>query len=168
VSTVTDDEATYELAARLGKALKERGLVVAVAESCTGGWLGQAITSVPGSSEWFDRGFVTYSNAAKQEMLGVKRETLTRFGAVSEEVAREMAAGALEHSHADLAASITGVAGPDGGTPDKPVGTVFFAFGSNFEPFVTMERRFHGDREVVRHESVAAALKGLVELVERH
>jgi nicotinamide-nucleotide amidase len=163
MTTAFEDSALHELAVRLGEALKGRRLTLAVAESCTGGWLGQAITSVPGSSEWFDRGFVTYSNAAKEEMLGVKRERLERFGAVSEEVAREMAAGALEHSRADIAVSITGVAGPDGGTPEKPVGTVCFAFAGKNQTSHCRTQRFDGDRDDVRRQSVGFALEMLIE-----
>src|SRR3990167_5136864 len=111
------------LAKELGTTLKPRGLLLATAESCTGGGLSYWITSVPGSSDWYERGFVTYSNAAKIEMLGVRSATLEKFGAVSEEIAREMALGALAHSKANVSIAVTGIAGPDGGTPDKPVGT---------------------------------------------
>ena len=121
------DEALYRLAARLGRALKRRDLMIATAESCTGGWIGQAITMVPGSSEWFERGFVTYTYISKREMLGVSPRTLARHGAVSEQVVKEMASGALARSHAQVAVAISGVAGPSGGTPDKPVGTVHVA-----------------------------------------
>jgi len=116
------------LATLVGARLKAKGLKLATAESCTGGWVAQAVTSVSGSSEWFDRGFVTYSNQAKCEMLGVRPETLAAHGAVSEPTAREMAAGALEHSVAGVSVAVTGVAGPTGGSPQKPVGMVCFAW----------------------------------------
>src|ERR1700704_1752303 len=111
------------LAEKLGAHLKARGAMLVTAESCTGGWAAQAVTAIAGSSGWFERGFVTYSNAAKQEMLGVRPETLARHGGVSEETARERALGALAHSHAPIALAITGVAGPSGGSAEKPVGT---------------------------------------------
>jgi nicotinamide-nucleotide amidase len=150
------------LAIALGRALTLRRLVAATAESCTGGLIAAAITDVPGSSGWFDRGFVTYSNAAKSDMLGVRVETLDAHGAVSEETAAEMARGALEHSGADLAVAVTGVAGPDGGTPAKPVGMVCFAWAWRGGGVETATRRFDGDRAAVRAATVAAALQGLL------
>ena len=150
---------------RVGERLKAAGEVLATAESCTGGWAAQVVTSVAGSSAWFDRGFVTYSNAAKQEMLGVRPETLGRHGAVSEQTAREMARGALERSAATLAVSVTGIAGPGGGSAEKPVGTVCFAWAAGGE--VTSEtRRFPGDRESVRRQSVIRALEGVLAKLE--
>ncbi|HOY70364.1 MAG TPA: nicotinamide-nucleotide amidohydrolase family protein [Methylotenera sp.] len=137
----------------LGAALKARGYSLALAESCTGGMVAQAITSVAGSSTWFDRGFVTYSNAAKVEMLGVSELTLAQFGAVSEQTAAEMATGALKNSHADIAGSITGIAGPDGGTPDKPVGMVCFAWGGHKYPIKTATQYFNGSREEIRQQA---------------
>ena len=119
-----------KLAERLGHLLLERGEWLAAAESCTGGWLAQSVTAIAGSSAWFDRGFVTYSNAAKMDMLGVPESTLDRHGAVSEAVARAMAQGALAHSRADWTVAITGIAGPGGGSPEKPIGTVCFAWAS--------------------------------------
>lgn len=151
------------LAKRLGDLLEQRKLKLVTAESCTGGWLAQVITSIPGSSRWFERGFVTYSNESKQELLGVKGETLTRCGAVSEEAAREMAEGALKYSHAQVAVAITGIAGPEGGTPEKPVGTVWLAWAGNGQPTHGALRRFAGDRTTIRWEAVKAALKGLLE-----
>ena len=151
------------LAAELGAALQTRGLVLALAESCTGGMAAQAVTSIAGSSAWFDRGFVTYSNAAKMEMLGVSASTLEKFGAVSEETAREMALGAIKHSHANVAASITGIAGPGGGIPEKPVGTVCFGFALKKQVF-TATQTFTGDRESIRAQSVEYAFKQLVAL----
>ena len=122
------DNELFELAQQLGRLLKSKEKKIATAESCTGGWIAQIITEVSGSSAWFDRGFVTYSNAAKMEMLGVKPETLDNFGAVSAQTATEMVTGALAHSDADCAIAVTGIAGPDGGTAEKPVGTVFIAW----------------------------------------
>jgi nicotinamide-nucleotide amidase len=151
------------LAAAVGARLKEKGLVLATAESCTGGWVAQAVTSVSGSSDWFDCGFVTYSNEAKREMLGVRAETLERHGAVSEETAREMAAGALAASRAQIAVAITGVAGPTGGTPQKPVGMVCFAWAMRGRPVDTTTIRFDGDREAVRRQSVVVGLQGVLD-----
>lgn len=155
------------LAQRVGARLKEQGLRLATAESCTGGWVAQVVTSVSGSSEWFDRGFVTYSNDAKREMIGVRVETLDRYGAVSEETAREMAAGALAASRAQIAVAITGVAGPTGGTPQKPVGMVCFAWAVRGGAVDSTTQRFAGDREAVRRASVIFALEGVVDRVQR-
>jgi len=155
------------LAALVGARLKVRGLKLAAAESCTGGWMAQAVTSVSGSSDWFDRGFVTYSNEAKVEMLGVRPETLAAHGAVSEPTAREMAAGALEHSAAGAAVAVTGVAGPTGGSPEKPVGMVCFAWVLRGRDAESETCRFEGDREAVRRHSVIHALQGLVERLDR-
>jgi nicotinamide-nucleotide amidase len=150
-----------ELARRVGARLKDAQAVLATAESCTGGWAAQVVTSVGGSSAWFDRGFVTYSNEAKQELLGVRAETLERHGAVSEETAREMARGALERSRATIALAITGVAGPSGGTAAKPVGTVCFAWAQR-DRQQSETRRLSGDRESVRRQSVILALEGVL------
>ena len=139
-------------------------MMLATAESCTGGWAAQVVTSVSGSSEWFDRGFVTYSNDAKQEMLGVSASTLERHGAVSEETARAMADGALLRSRARMTLAITGIAGPTGGSPDKPVGMVWFAWAMNGETR-TQLARFSGDRETVRRQSVLTALKGVLDVL---
>lgn len=152
-----------DASARLGQALKERGLMLAMAESCTGGMVAEAITSIPGSSAWFDRGFVTYSNAAKIDMLDVSAKTLEEFGAVSEQTAAEMAIGALKNSAAQIAGSITGIAGPDGGTPAKPVGTVCFAWASHSTQTSTCTRRFEGDRKSVRQQAAIFMLAGLIE-----
>ncbi len=149
------------LADQLGHDLKRAGRSLATAESCTGGWLGAVLTSVPGSSLWYERGFVSYSNMSKREMLGVKTETLARHGAVSEQTARAMAEGALAASHADLTVAVTGIAGPGGGTPDKPVGTVCFAWAARKQPTRTAIQHFSGDREAVRRKSVKTALEGL-------
>ncbi len=145
----------------LARACRETGDRVAVAESCTGGGLAAALTSIAGSSEWFDRGFVTYSNEAKQEMLGVSPATLRRHGAVSEAVAHEMARGALKRSRATRTAAITGIAGPGGGTVGKPVGLVWIAWARTGS---VRARRFHfkGSRAAIRRQSVHAALQGLL------
>ena len=126
--TDTDQAALEALAERLGTQLRAAGQTVATAESCTGGWVGQCLTAIPGSSAWYDRGFVTYSYASKSDLLGVPAELIATRGAVSEAVALSMAEGVLAHSVADWSVAITGIAGPDGGTPDKPVGTVCFAW----------------------------------------
>ena len=159
------DTELVTLADHLGHDLKQAGRSVATAESCTGGWLGAVLTSIPGSSLWYERGFVSYSNMAKREMLGVKTETLTRHGAVSEPTARAMAEGALAHSHADLTVAITGIAGPAGGTPEKPVGTVCFAWAARKQPTQSRTQRFGGDREAVRRQAIKTALEGLSALL---
>lgn len=159
--TTSINQTSVELAARL----KSRNIVIATAESCTGGWVSEAITAVSGSSAWFDRGFVTYSNAAKQEMLGVQQSTLEKYGAVSEETAREMASGAIRQSQADVSVSITGIAGPDGGTTEKPVGTVWFAWASQ-QKTAAVCHVLSGDRQQVRKQAVLIALQGLMEISE--
>lgn len=158
---MADDHELFALSERVGQKLLAAGRRLATAESCTGGWVAKACTDVAGSSRWFECGFVTYSNAAKVRDLGVSERTLASHGAVSEATVREMAAGALRVSGADVAVAISGVAGPDGGTPDKPVGTVWFAVasGRGGEVVVTAELHlFEGDREVVRRWSVERAL----------
>jgi nicotinamide-nucleotide amidase len=154
-----------DLAVRVGAFLSARGWMLATAESCTGGWVAEAVTSVAGSSAWFERGFVTYSNAAKASMLGVAEATLAAHGAVSEPVAAEMATGARTHSRAQVALAITGVAGPGGGSPGKPVGTVCFGWswigGQRVET-----RHFAGDRREVRRQSVILALVQLLAIPE--
>jgi nicotinamide-nucleotide amidase len=155
-----------DLVQRIAERLAARGAMLATAESCTGGWAAQALTALAGSSNWLERGFVTYSNAAKQEMLGVRVETLERYGAVSEETAREMALGALSHSHAVLALAITGIAGPGGGTREKPVGTVCFAWAAKGDAVRSETRHLAGDREAVRRQSVERAFTGLLELLD--
>jgi len=159
---MTSDELNI-LAQEAGRALKKHGLMLATAESCTGGWAAQMITSVAGSSEWFERGFVSYTNLAKREMLGVKTTILSRYGAVSEQTARAMAEGALLNSHAQVAFAITGIAGPSGGTPEKPVGTVCFAWAGKKRDSNSAKHVFTGDRETVRRQAVAVALQGLLE-----
>lgn len=150
------------LAADLGAALLARGEWLAAAESCTGGWLAQSVTAIAGSSAWFDRGFVTYSNEAKMDMLGVPATTLERHGAVSEATARAMAQGALAHSRANWSVAITGIAGPSGGSPEKPVGTVSFAWAEKDGGCEAQTCHFAGDRAAVREQSVRHALRGLL------
>ena len=159
-------DALTALATLIGAKLKAKGLMLATAESCTGGWVAQAITAIAGSSDWFERGFVTYSNASKQDMLGVSAATLAAHGAVSEQTAQEMAAGALRNSQAQVAVAITGIAGPSGGSPEKPVGTVCFAWVRGNGIPVAETRRLEGDREGVRRQSVIVALQGLLERLE--
>jgi nicotinamide-nucleotide amidase len=158
-----NDAASPTLAERLGDALRARRWTVATAESCTGGLIAGAITDIAGSSDWFDRGFVTYSNEAKMEMLGVRAETLAAHGAVSETTAREMATGALSRSGADIAVAVTGIAGPAGGTPTKPVGLVCIAWARRGVPVEARTEHFPGDRAAVRAATVARALEGLIE-----
>ena len=152
------------LALRLGKSLTARGMMLATAESCTGGGVAAAITGVAGSSVWFERGYVTYSNEAKQEMLSVSAATLLANGAVSEQVAVEMAAGALLHSRAQIAVAVTGIAGPGGGSADKPVGTVCFAWAQRGATPLVQTHKFVGNRASVRRQSVVVALRGLLEM----
>ena len=154
------------LAAKTGRRLKRAKARLATAESCTGGWVAQAVTSIAGSSEWFERGFVTYSNAAKRELLGVKASTIRRHGAVSEATAREMAAGALARSRGTISLAVTGVAGPSGGSAAKPVGMVCFAWAGKRGRLRSETRRFRGGREAVRRQSVVRALEGVLELLE--
>ena len=154
-----------QLAIQAGTVLAERSLMLATAESCTGGLVAAAITDVSGSSGWFERGFVTYSNAAKVEMLGVRAGTLNVHGAVSEPTVAEMAAGALARSRADLAVAVTGIAGPTGGSPEKPVGVVCFGWAKRDGPAESETRHFDGDRAAIRGSAVAVALEGLVERV---
>ncbi len=161
-----------ELTARLAELMQGRGLMLATAESCTGGMIAAACTDLAGSSAWFERGFVSYSNAAKTQLLGVLADCIASHGAVSEPVARAMAQGALTHSAAQVAVAVTGVAGPGGGSPDKPVGTVWIAWawqlpGSTQVQRLAQVQRFAGEREAVRRQSVIAALEGLLQLLRR-
>ena len=160
------DKELEGLSVRVGAALLERKSMLACAESCTGGWVSEVVTATAGSSQWFERGFVTYSNAAKQELLGVKADTLRQEGAVSEAVVREMAAGALRRSHAQAALAISGVAGPTGGSPGKPVGTVCFAWILQGGEPTAETLHFSGDREAVRKQSVIYALQGLLRMLD--
>lgn len=158
-----DPSALESLAERLGKALLARGQCLASAESCTGGWVAQCVTAIAGSSAWFERGFVTYSNAAKIDMLGVNPLTLDRQGAVSEATARAMAEGALAHSRADWSLAITGIAGPTGGSAEKPVGTVCFAWAARAGGVLAVTRYLSGDRQTIRAQAVGIALSGLLD-----
>jgi len=164
IERITDADIT-RLAKLVGEACVRRGVAVATAESCTGGGVAEAITRIPGSSAWFDRGLVTYSNEAKEALLGVAHATLAAHGAVSEEVARAMAAGALTRSEAGVSAAVTGIAGPGGAVPGKPVGLVWFAWA--VRDGEAQARMFHlgGDRERIRRQSVAIALQGLIDLL---
>jgi nicotinamide-nucleotide amidase len=159
-----DDDIT-RLATLLGEACVRRRAMVVTAESCTGGGVAEAITRIAGSSAWFDRGFVTYSNAAKEALLDVAHETLFAHGAVSEEVVREMAAGALRHSEASVSVAVTGIAGPGGAMPRKPVGLVWFAWAARSEEIQMREFLLAGDRLQVRRQAVAIALQGLIDLL---
>ena len=153
------EQQTTALAAQLSR----RNQLLATAESCTGGWLAKVCTDRAGSSGWFERGFVTYSNAAKRELLGVQAETLARHGAVSRETVLEMVAGVLAHSHAHWALAISGIAGPGGGSAEKPVGTVWFAWGGPGGWQLAREARFEGNRDAVREQAVATALQVLLQ-----
>ena len=155
------------LAVRVGEHLRVAGRRIATADSCTGGWIGKALTDVPGSSGWFETGFIAYGNAAKTALLGVLPTELDQHGAVSEAVVKAMALGALERAGADISVAVSGIAGPDGGTPGKPVGTVWLAWAWRRGKSVHVQARrklFKGDRDAVRRKSVAGALSGLLEL----
>lgn len=161
---MTQDE-LEALATEVGALLLTRGWSLATAESCTGGWIAQVVTAIAGSSAWFERGFVTYSNASKEDLLGVRAETLAHYGAVSEATVREMAIGALARSQAQVAVAVSGIAGPGGGAPTKPVGTVWLAWawptGCDAQVF-----GFSGDRYAVRGQAVAMTLNGLRERLQ--
>lgn len=151
---------------RIGAILQTKDLMLVTAESCTGGWVAEVITSVPNASLYFERGFVTYSNAAKIEMLGIKQETLEKYGAVSEEVVQEMAEGAVKNSHAQVSLAITGIAGPSGGTQDKPVGMVCFGWKLPHHQITKISTQyFQGDRAAIRLQAVNFALVGLLALL---
>lgn len=155
-----------KLAEEVGTLLQKKNLRLAVAESCTGGGVCYFITSIPGSSNWFDCGFVTYTDAAKQAMLDVNPMTLKAYGAVSEQTALEMAQGALNKSKSDISLAITGIAGPTGGTPLKPVGTVWIAYAKRTMPATAKIHIFTGDRQAIRTESIESALKGLLSIIK--
>ncbi|MGE5652068.1 CinA family protein [Noviherbaspirillum sp. UKPF54] len=160
-----------DLAARVGRALQEKSLLLTTAESCTGGGVSQLITEIAGSSEWFDCGFVTYSNASKSELLDVSPALIAQFGTVSEEVAGAMAEGALANSNAHVALSTTGIAGPGGAVPGKPVGTVCFAWSierNNHQHTYTERHVYSGDRQAVRQQTVMHALQGLLRFIEQY
>lgn len=160
-------DVAQRLAARVGEALKQRGFMLVTAESCTGGWLAKVVTSVAGSSLWFDRGFVSYSNQAKQDMLDVKTATLLQYGAVSDEVVQEMALGALAHSVAQVSVAISGIAGPEGGMPTKPVGTVCLAWCVRGGMPRSRATHFAGDRQMIRQQAVMGALQGVMDELGR-
>ena len=145
--------------------LLERQLVIATAESCTAGLVAKLLTDQAGSSQWFERGFVTYSNVAKQEMLGVAADTLAQSGAVSQQAVTAMASGALANSRANVALAISGIAGPDGGTPDKPVGTVWFAWVNDAGRAQQSMQIFPGDRQAVREQAAAYAIQGMLDFL---
>lgn len=155
------------LATQVGAALHEHGMMLVTAESCTGGGIASAVTEIAGSSVWFDRGFVTYSNQSKVEMLGVSSDTLARYGAVSEATVREMVEGALQHSKAQLALAVSGIAGPGGGTSEKPVGMVWFAWGIENGQCFTRMHRLEGNRAEIRVQAVYIALQGVIELLSQ-
>ena len=155
------------IAMQIGNALKSHGLMLATAESCTGGAVASTVTEIAGSSGWFECGFVTYSNNAKHEILGVSQDTLIRCGAVSEAVVREMVAGVLNHTHAQVALAVSGIAGPGGGTLDKPVGTVWFAWGIREGQCVAQLHHLSGSRAEIRMQSVGIALQGVLELLNQ-
>ena len=147
---------------KIAALLSERGWKMATAESCTGGWIAKCCTNLAGSSDWFDRAYITYSNAAKEQMLGVSHASLLEHGAVSEEIARQMALGAKVHSGVDVTVSTTGIAGPDGGTPGKPVGLVHFGWCIGDQPASCDVEIFEGDRNAVRQQTVLHALQGII------
>jgi len=156
-----------ELVTQVGKALVEHNSMVVTAESCTGGMISEALTAVSGSTAWFDRAYITYSYESKREMLGVNKLTIQKKGAVSQECVEEMALGALQQSHAKVSVACSGIAGPSGGTLDKPVGTVWLAWAIQGQSDVVSEAfLFSGDRESVREQTTEAALKGILKLLE--
>lgn len=170
MSGIPGDEALLALAHRVAERLDDSGQTLVTAESCTGGWIAKVLTDVPGCSSWFDRGFVTYSNEAKQEQLGVPGEALAKYGAVSEMTVRAMAAGALQHSRATLAVAVSGIAGPGGSRPDKPLGLVWFGWAGHTadgQLIISAEQQvFNGNREAVRRQAVARALEGVLDRSE--
>ncbi len=163
--SLPSDQQLHDHAAAFGRRLLESRMKLASAESCTGGWLAKVVTEVPGSSDWFDCSFVAYSYDAKESMLGVQRVTLEKFGAVSAETVIEMVRGALSRSRADVAVAITGIAGPGGGTRDKPVGTVWMAWAKGHHPPTAVMHHFPGDRDAVRRATVEVAIAGLEKLL---
>jgi nicotinamide-nucleotide amidase len=168
-----DDITLFALAESVGEQLKQQGLMLVAAESCTGGWVAKVATDVVGSSRWFERGFVTYTNDAKHELLAVNTQTLDEYGAVSEQVVNEMVTGALSNSHAQIALAISGIAGPGGGSDEKPVGTVCFAWARAHSSdsviplsnLVTETCYFKGDREAIRRQAVGYSLKGVMAII---
>lgn len=163
---IVDDSMLSSYAQQVGTLLVSKGLRLVSAESCTGGWVGQSITAVAGSSGWYECGFITYSNQAKHRMLGVQATTLLKYGAVSEQTAREMVTGALKMSTAQVAVSVTGIAGPAGGSKEKPVGMVCFAWELKQNTIYSTTHFFSGDREAIRRQAVATALLGVIDLFQ--
>lgn len=159
-----EDQKLELLAEELGKILIQRNLMLVSAESCTGGWVGQTVTRIVGCSKWYERGFITYSNLSKHEMLGVKQYSLEQFGAVSEQIASEMASGAISNSRAQFSIAITGIAGPGGATEGKPVGTICFGWVIKDGLKRSDVRYLVGDRESIRRQAVAIALQGAIDM----
>ena len=157
------DACLSQLTTEVGKLLTSKSLMLVTAESCTGGWVAKCCTDIAGSSVWFERGLVSYSNNAKQDLLGISTETLQQFGAVSKQTVCEMAVGALHQSRAQISVAITGIAGPDGGSREKPVGTVWFAWATTKDDVTALCHQCKGDREMIRRQSVHVALKGIIE-----
>ncbi|WP_333680090.1 CinA family protein [Dyella sp.] len=164
-SSVPTDADLAMLATYIAGAMQQHKRMLASAESCTGGWIAKALTDLSGSSAWFEAGVVSYSNEAKMSLLGVKRETLERTGAVSEATVLEMVSGALERLHAAVAVAVTGIAGPAGGTPEKPVGTVWIGWQQRGGAAHAQRFHFAGDREAIRRQTVAAALEGVLAIL---
>ncbi len=167
MKAATTDAELARLADEVGRHLLGGQRRIATAESCTGGWIGKALTDIPGSSQWFETGYICYANGTKTSLLGVLPAEIAAHGAVSEQVVKAMALGALEHSGADVAVAVSGIAGPDGGSPGKPVGTVWFAWALRHGKSLRVQARlklFKGDRDAVRRKAVAGALAGVLEL----
>jgi len=164
MSSTTEQE-LKDLAKELGACMKDKGVKLASAESCTGGWIAKIITDIPGSSEWFTGSVVCYSNESKVSLLGVRENTLTEFGAVSGDTVMEMVDGLFAHTDADVAVGVSGIAGPDGGTKDKPVGLVWLSWGKRGKSVYTKSFNFEGDREEVRKKSIAQSLNNLLDLL---
>ena len=160
------DQKLSLLANELGNLLIQRDFMLVSAESCTGGWVGQIITAIPGSSKWYDRGFITYSNLSKQEMLGVDERSLQEFGAVSQQIASEMASGAISHSCAHVSIAVTGIAGPGGATEGKPVGMICHGWAIKDGLVRNAVCFLEGDREAIRRQAVAIALQGAIDLIK--
>jgi nicotinamide-nucleotide amidase len=159
---VLSDSDLFVLTQQVAQCLRDIRYRLSTAESCTGGWVAKCCTDLSGSSAWFDRGFVTYSNNAKQELLGVPQSVIAKHGAVSQAVVEAMALGALTHSQADISVSISGIAGPDGGSPEKPVGTVWIAWATQSGRMTSQHFHFQGDRDAIRRQAVSEALKGII------